>query len=180
MASDMKRLPRPCVVDTNVPIVANGRSKQAEDALVEKCIDALVELTQKGGLVLDDGGLIFDEYRQNLSLSGQPGTGDAFLKWVHDHQWDPQWCDRRTLTPFGTAPDGFAEFPGAEALREFDPSDRKFVAVANARPPKRPILEAVDYKWWGWRKALAAEGIQVVFLDEAAAEAGYREHLGHD
>lgn len=74
--------------------------------------------------------------------------------------------------------EGLLNSPVAEALRDFDRSDRKFVAVANAAAPKRPILEAVDFKWWGWREALAAEGIEVIFLDEAAAAAGYRQHLG--
>ncbi|MGA2657291.1 MAG: hypothetical protein ABSH34_07200 [Verrucomicrobiota bacterium] len=175
----MKTIPRHCVVDTNVAVVANGRSGQAGDSLVEKCIDAILELAGRGGLVLDDGGLIFDEYRQNLSLSGQPGTGDAFMKWVHDHQWNPGLCERRTITCLDEDGPDFNEFPRAEALRAFDRSDRKFVAVANARKPKRPILEAVDFKWWGWKDALSAEGIRVVFLDEQAAEAGYRKHAGH-
>lgn len=175
----MKHLPRPCLVDTNVPIVANGKSEQADDSLVEACIDAILELTRKGGLVVDDGGLIFEEYRQNLSFSGQPGTGDAFMKWVHDHQWNLDYCERRPITLLEGDDRVFAEFPIAAALQEFDASDRKFVAVANATEPKRPILEAVDFKWWGWKDALAVEGIEVIFLDEAAAEAGYLEHIGN-
>lgn len=176
----MKTIPRPCLVDTNVAIVANGKSEQADDSLVEKCIDALLEVTAKGGLVVDDGGLIFEEYRQNLSLSGQPGTGDAFIKWVHDHQWNTNFCERRIINSIEGDPQSFAEFPTAEELNEFDHSDRKFVAVANAKKPKRPILEAVDFKWWGWKDALAEVGIQVVFLDDAAAEAGYNKHIGYE
>lgn len=175
----MNRLPDFCVVDTNVPIVANGNSPQADDSLVEKCIDALLELTRRGGLVLDDGDRILEEYRRNLSLSGQPGTGDAFMKWVHDHQWRAEHCERRTITPLEKDPRGFAEFPGSAALADFDASDRKFVAVANAGNPKRPILEAVDFKWWGWKDALAAEGIEVVFVDDDAAESGYQRHVGN-
>ena len=174
----MNGLPDFCVVDTNVPIVANEKSPQADDFLVERCIDALLELTRRGGLVLDDGGLIFEEYRQNLSLSGQPGTGDAFMKWVHDHQWLEDLCERRSITTLANDPRGFAEFPDSAALADFDASDRKFVAVANAGNLKRPVLEAVDFKWWGWKDALAAEGIDVVFVDDDAAEAGYQAHLG--
>jgi hypothetical protein len=175
----MGTIPRHCIVDTNVAIVANGKSDQADDTLVERCIDTLVELMTRGGLVLDGGGLIFDEYRQNLSLSGQPGTGDAFLKWVHDHQWNPDHCERREITERNDDR-MFEEFPSTPSLRDFDRSDRKFVAVANAGTPKRPILEAVDFKWWGWRKALAAEGIKVVFLDEGAAQAGFESHTGDE
>lgn len=170
-------LPRPCLIDTNVAIVSNGKSPQASADLVMACIDALVELTRAGGLVIDEGGLIFDEYRQNLSLRGQPGTGDIFMKWVHDNQWNSEMCERRTITARSDER-MFEEFPNSAALQDFDRSDRKFVAVANARTPKRPILEAVDFKWWGWRTALATEGIEVVFLDPVAAEDGYRQHTG--
>src|SRR2546423_13876500 len=117
----------PCVVDTNVAIVANGRSPQATDELVEKCIDALVEITKDGGLVIDDDGRIFDEYRQNLSFSGRPGTGDMFFRWVHDHQWRPELCERRQLTCRDEAEQIFEEFPASPQLDNFDRSDRKFV-----------------------------------------------------
>ena len=52
-------------------------------------------------------------------------------------------------------------------MKNFDLSDRKFVAVANAHQEKPPILEGTDSKWWGWKDALAEVGIKVVFLDEA-------------
>jgi hypothetical protein len=174
----MIELPDFCLVDTNVPIVANEDCLEANDSLVEECINILLELTRRGGLVLDDGGLIFEEYRQNLSLSGQPGTGDAFMKWVHDHQWLEDLCERRTITSLINDPHGFVEFPESTALNGFDPSDRKFVAVANARIPKRPIIQAVDCKWWGWKEALAAEGIEVVFVDATTVEAAYKKHIG--
>lgn len=174
----MNDLPDWCVVDTNVAIVANGRSEQASSQLVEKCIDVLLMLTRKSGLVLDDGGEIFDEYRRNLCLSGQPGTGDMFLKWVHDHQWNSERCERRSITFLPNDPRGYAEFPLAEALARFDASDRKFVAVSCANQPKRPILESVDFKWWGWREALQAEGVQVLFIDEEEGQRGHARHQG--
>ncbi len=35
-----------------------------------------------------------------------------------------------------------------------------------------PILQSLDSKWWGWRKALAAHGVSIHFLcrDEIAAK----------
>ena len=170
---------RPCVLDTNVAVVANGKSKQADDSLVDKCIDVVLGLAQNGGLVIDAGDRIYDEYRQNLNLSGQPGTGDLFMKWVHDFRWQAEFCERREINCLDETEQAFLEFPEAEALREFDRSDRKFVAVANAGKVKHPIIQAVDFKWWGWKGALAAESIEVIFLDEAAAEAGYQEHLAN-
>src|SRR5436189_2034270 len=153
---------RPCVVDTNVAVVANGRSPQASDELVEKCIDAITEITTKGGLVIDNDGRIFEEYRQNLDFSGQPGTGDMFMRWVHDHRWLPEFCEQRNITCLDENEQNFEEFPTCDALEDFDRSDRKFVAVANAGEEKRPILQAVDFKWWSWKEALASVGIHVV------------------
>lgn len=169
----MSKIPRPCLVDTNVAVVANGKSPQADDDLVEKCIDAILEVTAKGGLVVDSDDRIFDEYRDNLSLSGQPGTGDAFMKWVHDHRWNPGFCEMRAITCTDESNQLFEEFPDHHGLASFDVDDRKFVALANSGSP-RPILQAVDFKWWGWKDSLAEVGIRVCFLDESAAETGYR------
>jgi len=170
-------MPRLRLVDTNVAIVANGNSEQATENLPERCIDALLEITKNGGLVMDDGGRIFEEYMNKLNLAGRPGMGDSFLKWVHDHQWNPNWCEMRTLTCLDEDEQEFEEFPAHPKLEDFDVSDRKFVATANAGDPKAEILQAVDFKWWEWKDALAEVGIKVVFLDEVAAEQGYQNHL---
>ncbi len=154
-----------CVVDTNVPITANGKSSQADDALTEKCIDALLKIKDRGGLVLDDENRIFDEYRRNMSLSGQPGTGDMFLKWVHDYRYNSSFCELRPITCTNEDNQTFEEFPDHPELDNFDVSDRKFVAVANAGGPKASILQAVDSKWWGWKDALQACGLIVLFID---------------
>ena len=70
------------VVDTNVPIVANGKSDQADPNCVIACIDALFEIHDQGMIILDDARLILQEYMRHLSLAGQPGAGDYFMKWV--------------------------------------------------------------------------------------------------
>ena len=59
---------------------------------------------------------------------------------------------------------GFAEFPADEQLAKFDPSDRKFVAVALAADDAPPILNASDTDWWLARDALGAHGLTVKFL----------------
>ena len=59
---------------------------------------------------------------------------------------------------------GFESFPNNRGLSTFDPSDRKFVAVANAHPNKPPILQAADSKWLDWEAPLAAHGLRVDFL----------------
>lgn len=152
------------VVDTNVPVVANGKSAQASPDCVLKCVESIGTVTKGGRLVLDDGWLIIAEYTKHLAPSGQPGPGDAFLKWVLTNWTNPERCDLVPISPRKGTKTDFSEFPQDPKLRKFDPSDRKFVAVARAHPECPPILQAVDLKWWDYRRALKSHGVTVQFL----------------
>ena len=154
------------VVDTNVAVVANGRSRQASQDCARNCADRLYQITNGAGkLALDDQWRIIVEYRNNLRSSGQPGVGDAFLKWVLTNRWNSDRCELVRITPVGHGM-SFKEFPGDPKLRDFDPDDRKFVAVALAHQQKPPILQAVDTGWWIFRDALRCNGVEVEFLCE--------------
>jgi hypothetical protein len=166
------------VVDTNVPIAASGRSEQASPECVLACQRAILNVLQdRTRLALDESGRIIQEYRQNLSPSGQPGLGDQFLKWVYTNWANPERCELVPITATDEAK-AFEEFPGGPGLDEFDPSDRKFVAVANAHAEKPPILQALDSKWWGWKEALSAAGITVEFLCPSEVKATYERKFG--
>lgn len=153
-----------CVVDTNVAVVANGKHQAASPECVQQCISRLKDVHRNGRVVIDDGWRILGEYRNNLSESGQPGVGDRFLKWLLQNHSNHQRCVKVTLTPIDEAAQIYAEFPSSPELAGFDPSDRKFVAVANAHPSKPRILQAVDSKWRRFEGALVAVGIHVDFL----------------
>ena len=77
------------VIDTNVAVVANGRGTHAKPSCIRECIDRLSQTINEFCVLLDDDNLILEEYRRHLSPSGQPGTGDAFFKWLHDNQANP-------------------------------------------------------------------------------------------
>lgn len=159
-------LPKKCLVDTNVPKTANLATQPASEedipnACILACIEAIEHIINNGGLVIDAGDEIFDEYRQQLSMKGQPGIGDSFMKWVHDHRYSEDFTCRVSITQEG---ESYEEFPVHNGLIDFDKSDRKFVAAANAHPDKPPILQATDSKWWHWQQALAEAGIAVNFL----------------
>lgn len=173
-------LPKKCLVDTNVPKTANlatqsDRDPDVSDACVQACILAIEHVTKRYGLIIDVGDEIFNEYRQQLSMKGQPGVGDRFMKWVHDNRWSLPETNRVTITRNG---DSYEEFPTHDGLNNFDRSDRKFVATANAHLEKPPILQATDSKWWGWKDALAEVGITVQFLCPEYVEAKYAEKMG--
>lgn len=150
------------IADTNVAIVANGKSPQASPDCVINCVRRLRQIQQHEILVLDDRWLIIQEYQKNLLSSGQPGVGDAFLKWVLTNQYNPKRCQRIQITEISEY--NFAEFPNDPNLAGFDLSDRKFVAVAIAHPHKPPILNAVDSDWRDFRDQLATHGVEVEFI----------------
>lgn len=152
------------VVDTNVAVVANGRSRQADRDCVLACVDALDELIREGMIVLDEGSLILNEYRRNLRPSGEPGFGDKFMKWVHIHQAVAARCERVRITPQSAETDDFVGFPDDPALRSFHRDDRKYVAVALASRSNPEMLNAVDPDWWQHRDALARNGVRLRFL----------------
>ena len=173
-------VPDKCVVDTNVPIIANHiigaiRSDDIPDHCILACIEAIESVIQKKALVIDIENEIFNEYKGNLSMSGQPGYGDAFMKWVHYTGPSLPASQRVAITKKS---DSYVEFPEYDDLKTFDPSDRKFVAVANAHPEKPPILEAADSKWWGWKQPLEEVGISVLFLCPEYIENKYSKKIG--
>jgi hypothetical protein len=172
-------LPLCCVVDTNVPTTANKANKRAPASCVAASASALQKLMQRGHLFVDDGGRIISEYRHNLSARGQPGPGDAFLKWVLTHEWSKRRVTRVPITAIDRG-DGedFAELPRPPRGIRYDPSDRKFLAVSAAHPKHPPVWQSFDSKWWGWRKALHSAGIIIHFLCEREIAHQHAKKIG--
>lgn len=155
------------IVDTNVPITANGQAEHASLACRLACIQGLRTIRAQRRIALDESGLILLEYRQYLSPRGQPGVGDAFFKWLWDNQANRQICAKVSITYTGDDQE-FAEFPADPRLHSFDRSDRKFVAVARAHPDHPPIINAVDTDWHTYQQALADHhvGIEEICPDD--------------
>ena len=152
------------VVDTNVVVVANGRSEQASSDCVDTCGEKLEEIMRgEMKLVLDNRWIILREYMQNLRSNGAD-VGDRFLGWILVNK--DKRCDLISITPVNGSENEFEEFPDDTALDEFDPDDRKFIAVAVAHPERPPILQAVDSQWWDFRDALGRNGVTVEFICE--------------
>jgi hypothetical protein len=152
------------IVETNVLVVANDKSEQAGPECVLACVNALEKVRQERITLLDSGMKIFDEYRKYASLSGQPGLGDSFMKWLWTNQAHPRHCQLINISPKSDDPEDFEEFPNDPALDGFDRSDRKFVAVAKASQHQSKIMNATDSDWWIFREQLATHGITIKFL----------------
>lgn len=167
----------PVVVDTNVPAVANARDG-APPACVRACARRLREIEREGCVVLDDNWRILKEYDANLRHEGQPGVGDAFYKWVLTNRANPKRCRLVPIHPIGGSDTDFEEFPTDPRLAEFDPADRKFVAVSAAASDHPPILQALDSDWWSHRDALRDCGVRVEFLCEDDIRRIHRRKTG--
>ena len=153
----------PQVVDTNVVVIANRKGSESY-ACASACALALRGIKQSGSLVIDALDQILTEYRNNCSITGQPGVGDSFVRWAHDNRARLDLIQAIWLTSSKEPARLFEEFPEHPALANFDPADQKFVAVANAHEARPPILQALDSKWWGWKEALLECGVRVEFL----------------
>lgn len=144
------------VVDTNVPIVANGRDTNASVDCRLAAVKFLSRLCLRGITVLDLGGEIQEEYRRNLNPRGQPGVGDRFYQIILHSA--PSHVERVDL-PIDPLTGEYNDFPRAPALANFDTSDRKFAAAA--RRCGVPIANATDTGWLDHYPALKANGIMV-------------------
>jgi hypothetical protein len=121
---------------------------------------------RSGRIAIDDAWEIIREYQARMRSSGQPGPGDAFLKWVLVNQANSTRCHRVDITGIALP----------ERLAGFDPADRKFIQATPGCPHPR-IAEAVDGLWWKRRADFEAVGIEVKFLcpDEIKANSD-RKH----
>ena len=151
------------VIDTNVPIVANGRPEvDAPRPPSIHCrvatIQFLQEILERGTVIVDFAGAIEQEYRTYLNPSGQPGVGDRFYREVLNSA--PRMIERIELP---RREDGeYVDLPQALIEVNFDPSDRKFAALA--RREQTPVANAVDSDWLSHRQLLQENGISVRFI----------------
>jgi hypothetical protein len=150
------------VVDTNVLLAANGAHADLDPKCVESCVRRLADIQKSARVVIDDQYRILSEYLHKTNSATGKRPGDVFLKWLLQNQANGRRCDQVSLTE--TASEAFQEFPSKELECNFDSSDRKFVAVANAHPDKPPILQASDSKWLQWNAELKTLGLTVEFL----------------
>ena len=147
------------VVDTNVPIVANGRNINATVDCRLAAVEFLNTLCMHGKTVLDLGGKIQKEYRRYLNPPGEPGVGDRFYQMILNSA--PSRVERIEL-PCDPSTGEFVDFPSTPALANFDVSDRKFAAAA--RRSGIPVANATDRGWLVHNTALRANDIVVEFV----------------
>lgn len=172
LANDVILGPLSDIVDTNVPLVTklpDGHPQELVDAC-EELLESIME--QDLVVVTDDGGEIVEEYFHKLSRSGQDTLGDIFAKWVFNRRcwWDAS--AKPDIEPQGDCIYGVL----AGDHDDFDPSDRKFIAVAKVSGA--PIHQATDTKWLDWGDALRRHNVVVRYVHEPSIRAAYQEKFG--
>lgn len=149
------------VVDTNVAIVANGLETHASFACQYACADfleGLVSPNKRNHIILDEQGLIFSEYSDYLNYKGQPGVGDIFFKYLHDHMYLGKKVRLVPITPIADGQRSFSELP----KNSVDMDDRKFLATAVVSGAV--IVNAVDTDWHEQATFIADLGVNVMQL----------------
>ncbi len=148
------------MVDTNVPIAANGGTVDPTDrkparACQLAAIEFLEELLDKGKVLLDRCGSIQEEYWRYLGPEGQLGVGDHFLLQV----WNSH-PDRIARINLPRKDDGeFEDVPQQLIEEGFDRNDRKFVALAVRE--EASIANATDSDWLNFAALLDENHITV-------------------
>ena len=146
------------VIDTNVPVVANGVSTNASASCRLAASEALHNILGNRDLIfLDRAGEILAEYRRYCSPRGEPGVGDRFLQQVL--QYRP---DKVTYLDLAKTGDDYDAFPADPDLANFDRSDRKFAALAIVSAAS--VLNATDSDWLDSDVPLRRNGVTTVFV----------------
>ena len=172
------------VIDTNVIVIANDTDDERADCR-DLCQDRLEQIfDQPEKVIIDDNWRILGEYEDNVNPNaGKKGVGDVFVKTLLQNLKNPEICTMVSITPLTGNGTGFEEFPDDPALSNFDPDDRKFIAVAlayeNVHQQKATLLQASDSQWYGFREELVRNGLEVEFVCEEYIRYLYERRLGN-
>jgi len=155
---------KPVVIDTNVLAVAEGLADHADNDCRRTCVAFLRDVRSSGVVLVDDGRRIFGEYLRPFRHRRQPGVGWSFARWLMDGARARRQLRAIPIRPRAGDQEDYEEFPREASLAAFDPSDRKFVAVALASGLDPDIANTVDSDWAMFHSALQAVGVRIQFL----------------
>ena len=164
------------IVDTNVPIVAQGDEHPMDLECELACVEFIEQvISNRHVIVIDDAFHVIREYQHKLNSKGQQKLGDLFLHWVLLNQANPSRVKQVSITQIDTLGHDFDEYPNSLSHIEIDNSDKKFIAIAKVNGNPSTIVQSSDSKWIGWAKALQDEGIYVNFLCRRALQEKFKK-----
>ena len=164
------------VVDTNVILIASQlvRNVPEEQLICYKgCIQFIQDfIKHKDKVLLDREGRVLKEYhRKAFKISDYPNMATMLIQTALEGN-----CEYLSIGESNE--NQYNLYPSLASLKEFDPPDRIFIALAYNHDRKPPIVEASDSKWWGIKDDLAKCGMEVIFIDEDYIRKKYEKKMG--
>jgi hypothetical protein len=155
------------IVDTNVPLTAIAT--EGAPACRKACIQLIREIFNGNiVVVIDNLDKALKEYRDNMYPDPAPSAGLAsqFMMYVASNRYN---TTRVYQTSISQDADGEVKpFPEDATLRDFDRSDKKWVAISLSFRQKEnktaPIVNATDTDWLKFERALSELGISIELL----------------
>ncbi len=148
------------IIETNVAVVANGQNLDVVESCIDACKMFLIRAMRDHVTLLDANEEILHEYLGAISRQKPHGLGARFLIEALRQRYNE---DRfRQIDLPKTDSGEFVDFPDDPQLANFDPSDRKFVALAQRTGTA--VTNAIDSDWTNFIASLRANGIEVTFL----------------
>lgn len=154
------------IMDTNVAAKAATPledCKSEEWDMQQKCVEFIGTFVKnpESKLALDLNYEIITEYRNRIPRN--TNIGSIFWKWFDTYLGTISLDDFVKLDRDKNG--NYIAFPLEERTKDFDFSDRKFVALARTHSERPPIVEAADGKWLGFIEVFEEYGVHIEFLD---------------
>ena len=143
------------VIDTNIPIVASGRSDHVCDQCRLAAIKFLMRVLANDVVCIDLAGECQAEYHRHLNPSGQPSVGDRFYQALLSSH--PDRVQRVNVEKDGDG--NFIALSQAIIESRFDLSDRKFAALSVVCGC--PVYNCADSDWVEFAEVLENGGVDV-------------------
>jgi hypothetical protein len=148
------------IIDTNIPIIANNQdSPKPNNGCVKECIETLINLQNRGKIILDYQWEIIREYQNKLTSRKPVRVGDLFLRWVLTNRKNKSKCELHDIPLDPEREGNYLHFPKDPDLETFDRNDRKFVALAVAA--SAPIYTAADSDWNDYSEEFTRNNIKI-------------------
>lgn len=167
------------IMDTNVAVKAATPQEECESEewdMQEKCVDFIGKFVKNPAsqLVLDLDYEIITEYRNRIPSNTD--MGKIFWRWFNTYIGQIPFENMVKLDKDSEG--NYVMFPLEARTKEFDRSDRKFVALARMHSEHPAIVEASDGKWFGFKETFEEYGVHIEFLDMNYAIMMHKRKLG--
>lgn len=124
----------------------------------------LATRVQAGDVVvaLDAADEILNEYLGTLKKKRTSGLAVKVARRLQQRKRDPEVCRQIPITPLPHPSGSYEQVP--VPIRDFDPDDQKFLAVASAASGSPQVFAGLDFEWWERREDLASSGLDIQFV----------------